>query len=72
VKVDPLRESAKAWLAATISRHLHPALGDQQSIAQAAATAEQVAFEAGMPIEEAAALAVAWAEERNEEAGLTQ
>jgi hypothetical protein len=72
VTTDASRQSAKEWLAATISQHLHPALGNRQSIARAAATAEQVAFEAGMPIEQAAALAVAWAEDRNEEAGLTQ
>jgi hypothetical protein len=72
VTTDPLRESAREWLAATISRHLHPVLGARQSIARAAAKAEQAAFEAGMPIEQAAALAVAWCEDMNADAGLTQ
>lgn len=69
---DPLRQSARDWLAATISANLHPTLGDKESIARAAATAEQVAFDAGMPIEQAAALALAWCEDQNSDAGLTQ
>jgi hypothetical protein len=64
------REAAIEWIADTIAKHLHPDLGGADRIRQVAEALEEEAHEQNMPVEMAVSLAVEWAEEQNDLAGL--
>jgi hypothetical protein len=70
--VNP-REAARKWIAETLRKHLraelHP-VGDLDRIALAAEVVEAEAYRTNMLIEEAIDLAIAWAEQQNNKAGL--
>ena len=68
--IDP-RQAAREWIAETISKHLHPDLGGADRIKHIAASIEMEAYEHDLPIELAVGMAVDWAHEQNEEAGLS-
>lgn len=67
------REAARAWIAQTLRKHLHPALhplGGPERINEVAALVEAESYREGWPIETAVDLAVEWCEIQNDEANL--
>jgi hypothetical protein len=66
-----LRETARAWLEDVLTNHLHPELARGNRIQQVAAAFEKECRERGLPVEVAVTMAADWANDQNDEAGLT-
>ena len=67
------REAARKWIAETLRSHLHPTLrpvGGEDRIKEVAKLVEAESYREGWPIETAIELAIEWAEQQNQEAGV--
>ena len=68
VSIDPVREAACDWIAATITKHLHPDLhpcGGPDRVRRVAQEVEATSFESGVAVEVAIQLAIEWCDQQN-------